>query len=78
MPLSKTIRDICVPLAEYPNLRETATLRDAFAILHPGGAGARHYHHLLVLNDQDQLAGMLGMHDILRGLFPDCLRTAEH
>ncbi len=78
MPLTKSIKDICVPLAEYPNLRDTATLRDAFATLLAGHAGGKRFRHVLVLNDRDQLVGILGMRDILRGLFPDYLRTREH
>lgn len=78
MPLSKTIRDICVPLSEYPNLRATSTLRDAFTVLQAGFATGKRFRHVLVLNDKDQLVGILGIRDILRGLFPDYLRTGEH
>ncbi len=77
MPLSKTLRDICVPLSEYPNLSDTATLHDAFAALKAGFEAGRRFRHVLVLNAQDQLVGILGMRDILRGLFPDYLRTGE-
>lgn len=77
MPLANPIRDICVPLAEYPHLPDTATLRDALAILRAGQTDRKRFRHLLVLNAQGQLAGILGMRDILRGLFPDYLRTQE-
>lgn len=77
MPLSQTIRDICVPLSEYPHIPETATLRDAFEALHTGFASGRRYRHVLVLNADRQLIGLLGMRDILRGLFPDYLRSQE-
>lgn len=77
MPLSKTIRDICIPLAEYPHLHDTATLKDAFAVLHDAFATGKRFRHILVLNDKGQLTGILGMRDILRGLFPDYLRTKE-
>jgi CBS domain-containing protein len=77
MPLSKTLKDICVPLSEYPHLRDSATLRDAFTTLHAGQVSSRRFRHVLVLNDQGQLVGILGMRDILRGLFPDFLRTQE-
>ena len=75
MPLTKTISDILVPLAEYPHLRDTATLRDAFAALHAGYASGKRFRHILVLNNKDQLVGILGIRDILRGMFPDYLQT---
>jgi CBS domain-containing protein len=77
MPLSETIRQIYVPLSEYPHVVETATLREAFAALHAGFASGRRYRHVLVLNAAHQLIGILGMRDILRGLFPDYLRSRE-
>jgi CBS domain-containing protein len=78
VPLTKTIRDILVPLAEYPHLRDTATLRDAFATLKEGFATGKRFRHVLVLNEKAQLVGILGIRDILRGMFPEYLRTKEH
>jgi CBS domain-containing protein len=77
MPLSRAIRDIYVPLSEYPHVPQTATLRDAFAVLHAGFASGRRYRHVLVLDAHNRLIGLLGMRDILRGLFPDYLRSRE-
>jgi CBS domain-containing protein len=78
MPLSQMIRDIMVPLAEYPNLRDTATLKDAFTVLREAFTTGKRYRHILVLNNKGQLAGILGMRDILHGLFPEYLRAQEH
>lgn len=33
MSLSKSIRDILVPLSEYPSIQDNATLHDAFSVL---------------------------------------------
>lgn len=77
MKIATQIRDIMVPLDEYPKVAEHSTLRDAFAALREGFAGGRRYRHLLVLDGQGQLSGILGIRDILRGLFPDYLRTGE-
>jgi CBS domain-containing protein len=71
------IQDILVPLSAYPNILDTATLRDAFAALKNGEMGDKHYRHILVLNDLKQLVGMLGLHDIIHGLFPDYLSTGK-
>lgn len=78
MPLSRTIRDIYIPLREYPHIRDSATLNDAFAVLHNAFSTGKRFRHVLVLNEQGELIGILGMRDILRGLFPDYLRTREH
>lgn len=75
--IASQIRDIVVPLDEYPKVHEEATLHDAFVALNAGYASGKRYRHLLVLNRQDQLVGLLGIHDLLRGLFPDYLRTGE-
>jgi Mg/Co/Ni transporter MgtE len=78
MPLRQTIKDVYVPLAEYPNIRETASLKDAFAVLHGAYSTGKRFRHILVLDAQDRLIGLLGIRDLLRGLFPDYLRTQEH
>lgn len=77
MPLSTTIRDIYVPFAEYPNIRDTASLQDAFAVLHGAYKTGKRFRHILVLDAHDQLIGILGIRDLMRGLFPDYLRTSE-
>lgn len=71
----RQIQDILVPLNQYPHIRDTATLSDAFVLLNDGDICDKRYRHLLVLNDQEQLVGLLGLRDILRGLFPDYLRS---
>jgi CBS domain-containing protein len=75
--LKNRVRDILVPLTEYPNIRDTATLRDAFAVLQDAFAKGRRYRHILVLDGSGHLVGLLGIRDILHGVFPDYLRTGE-
>jgi CBS domain-containing protein len=76
--LKNRVRDILVPLTEYPNIRDSATLRDAFAALQDAYATGKRYRHLLVLDGADHLVGLLGVRDILRGVFPDYLREHHH
>lgn len=61
MSLSLTIRDIHVPLSEYPHLAETVSLRDAFTLLPAGWTSGRRYRHVLVLKADRQLMGLMGM-----------------
>lgn len=73
------IKDILIPLAEYPNIRANATLRNAFAALHKYQVDSHHsYRHVLVLDETGRLVGQLGMHDLLRGLLPDFLQQHGH
>jgi len=76
--IANQVRDILVPLDEYPKVHEDATLRDAFASLREGRAAGRRYRHVLVLDDHERLIGLIGMRDLLHGLFPDYLRAGEH
>jgi len=78
MSFSTTIRDIYVPLADYPNIRDSASLRDAFAVLQGAFSSGKRFRHILVLDAHDHLIGLLGIRDLLHGLFPDFLRTGEH
>jgi len=76
--IANQVRDILVPLDEYPTVYEDTTLHDAFAALQASRETGRRYRHILVLNQKEQLVGILGMHDLLHGLFPDYLRVGEH
>lgn len=73
----RQIQDILVPLRTYPHIRDNATLRDAFVLLNDCELCDKRYRHLLVLNEQEQLVGLLGLRDILHGLFPDYLRSEK-
>ena len=72
------VRDILIPLDEYPKVHEEATLRDAFMVLREGYRRGRRFRHVLVLDRQERLIGILGMRDILRGVFPDYLKPENH
>jgi CBS domain-containing protein len=77
--ITTRIKDILIPLKEYPSIRDNATLRDAFAALHKYQTDPHHsYRHVLVLDEADHLVGQLGMHDLLRGLLPEFLQQHGH
>ena len=70
------VKQLMIPLAEYPHIREDAALRDAFAVIEEGleKKGMR-FRHVLVLDETNRLLGLLGLRDILRGVFPEFLRA---
>lgn len=77
--ITTRIKDILIPLTEYPHIRANATLRDAFAALQKFQVDPHHsYRHVLVLDETDHLVGQLGMHDLLLGLLPDFLQEHGH
>ena len=79
--IAADVREILVPLAEYPHIAQTATVREAFALLHKRhmAAGWR-YRHLLVFDPNETLVGVIGLSDLLRALMPEYLKasSAQH
>lgn len=70
---TKKIKDLVIPLSEYPHMPYWATLREAIAQLNV--AFETGYHAVLVFDEAYELVGMLLQKDILKGLEP---RFAEH
>ncbi len=75
MDTSGKVRQLMLPLAEYPHIREDAALRDAFAAIDQGLQRGMRFRHVLVLDENNRLLGILGLRDILSGVFPDFLRA---
>jgi predicted transcriptional regulator len=69
----KKIKDIVIPLAEYPHMPYWAALREAIAQLNV--AFETGHHTVLVFDEAYKLVGMLLQKDILKGLDP---KFAEH
>lgn len=67
------VRDLVIPLKDFPHLHEHQTLHDAVAVLlsHTCGEFDRiRYAELLILNDRNQLCGRVILQDILMSLDP--------
>ncbi len=79
--IASKVRDILIPLADYPHLTRSATVHDAFDLLCRSdlAAGWR-YRHVLVFDEEQTLLGVAGLHDLLRALMPEYLKTSvmEH
>lgn len=73
MSISGTVGDYVLPLADYPHVRDTATLREVFATLKEKYDSAEQFRSVLVLDAEDHLVGMLGLRDLLHALLPDYL-----
>ncbi|MDY6990855.1 MAG: CBS domain-containing protein, partial [Thermodesulfobacteriota bacterium] len=70
---TKKVKDLVIPLSEYPHMPYWGTLREAIAQLNV--AFETGHHTVLVFDEAYKLVGMLLEKDILRGLEP---RFAEH
>jgi predicted transcriptional regulator len=64
----KKIKDLVIPLTEYPHMPYWATLREAIAQLNV--AFETGHHTVLVFDEAYKLVGMLLQKDILKGLAP--------
>jgi CBS-domain-containing membrane protein len=74
MPISGTVRDLMVPLDNFPHVSGNASLREAFAKLHAVSGSSELFRNILVLDDKDRLLGTLGLKNVLHALLPDYLR----
>lgn len=75
MSVCGVVREHFTPLAEYPHVRASATLRDVFAAIAGNRDAADQFRNVLVLDAADRLVGVLGLHDMLHTVLPDYLKT---
>jgi CBS-domain-containing membrane protein len=73
MAETKKVRDLVIPLTDYPHMPYWGRLKDAIAQL--SVAYASGHHTILVFDEAYKLVGMLSQKDILKGLVP---RFAQH
>jgi len=77
MDVVKRIREIMIPVAHYPSVRDNATLRDAIAVMEGAELEVDLRKSLprviLVFDGIDVLVGYIRRRDIMRGLEPSFL-----
>ena len=73
METSKKIKDVVIPLSDYPHMPYWGTLEEAIVQLNV--AYETGHHTVLVFDEAYKLVGMLSQKDILRGLEP---KFAQH
>ena len=77
MPNQKKVREVMIPLKDYPHIPQWFTLRQAVAILRESTikyAGVYKPRAALVFNKDHRLAGILTIRDLLKGLQLDFLQ----
>ena len=73
MPYSKKVKDLMIPLEDYPHIPYWFTLRQAMAIVRETAIkyeGQFEPRAVLVFDEKYQLMGILTLRDIIKGLEP--------
>ncbi len=74
---SKHIRELMVPISDYPNIKYDASVKDAFAILRRNFKEGKGYRTILVLDEKNQLKGFLSLGDLIQAVEPRFLKMAK-
>jgi CBS domain-containing protein len=80
MPYDKKVRDLMIPLEDYPHIPYWFTLRQAMAIVREAAIkfeGSFEPRAVLVFDEKYQLMGMLTLRDIIKGLEPRFLKESK-
>jgi CBS domain-containing protein len=80
MPYKKKVRELMIPLQDYPHIPHWFTLRQAVAMVRESAlkyVGRLQPRAVLVFNEKYQIVGMLTLRDILRGLEPGFLKESD-
>jgi len=80
MANDKKVKDLMIPLEDYPHIPHWFTLRQAMAIVREAAIkfeGAFEPRAVLVFDDKYQLMGILTLRDIIKGLEPRFLQETS-
>ena len=80
MANDKKVKDLMIPLEDYPHIPHWFTLRQAMAIIREAAIkceGAFEPRAMLVFDDKYQLMGILTIRDIITGLEPRVLQETN-
>jgi CBS domain-containing protein len=80
MPNQKKVRDLMIPLEDYPHIPYWFTLRQAMAIVREAAIkfeGSFEPRAVLVFDEKYQLMGILTLRDIIKGLEPRFLKETN-
>ena len=80
MPNQKKVKDLMIPLEDYPHIPYWFTLRQAMAIVREATIkfeGSFEPRAVLVFDEKYQLMGILTLRDIIKGLEPRFLKETK-
>jgi Mg/Co/Ni transporter MgtE len=79
-PTERLVKDIMIPLTDYPHIPYWFSVREAIAMLKAATADPTKKvlpYLVLVFDEKYQLLGYLGIREMLRGMEPRFLKTKE-
>jgi CBS domain-containing protein len=79
MPAQKTVKDVMIPLEDYPHIPHWFTLRQAMAIVREAAVksgGSYLPRSVLVFDEKKHLMGIITLRDIIKGLEPKFLQES--
>jgi CBS domain-containing protein len=79
MPYGKKVKDLMIPLEDYPHIPYWFTVRQSMAIVREAAIkfeGSFEPRAVLVFDEKYQLMGMLTLRDIIKGLEPKFAKDA--
>jgi CBS domain-containing protein len=79
MPAKKKVKDVMIPLEDYPHIPHWFTLRQAMAIVWEASlksGGSYLPRSVLVFDENKKLMGIITLRDIIKGLEPKFLQES--
>jgi CBS domain-containing protein len=73
----KLVKEILVPISDYPNIGDGASVKDAFLILKNNFEKGKGYRSILVLDERNQLKGVLSLADLIKAVEPQFLKVTK-
>jgi predicted transcriptional regulator len=73
----KLVKDLFMPIKEYPHIREDSSISEAFSILDESYKGGCGFRTILVMDEQNHLKGVLTLRDMIRAVVPGFLKKKE-
>lgn len=74
---SKHVKELMVSISDYPNIRDDSSVRDALFILRNNFEEGKGYRTILVLDEKNQLKGLLSLGDLIRAVEPRFLKKVQ-
>jgi CBS domain-containing protein len=77
--MNTTVKDLIIPLEQFPHVRSQAPVHEAVGLLfsHTNGHGRLQYDELLVISADNRLVGRLTVRGILTCYFPTLFATGD-
>jgi len=73
----KLVKEILVPISDYPNIRDGASVKDAFLLLKNNFEKGKGYRSILVVDEKNQLKGLVAMRDLIQAVEPRFLKASK-